>query len=89
MKVSKEIQRKMHRLANLTAQAGVLVNEINKYFEKNGYDTDELRGGDGSTLEELDYGNDITDIFVEDMENGKYEYCRNQGIETGREKNIR
>lgn len=72
MKVSKEIQKKMHKLASLTAQASELAREINDYFESKGYDIDELRAGDGETLDELDYGNDITEKFVEDMANGKY-----------------
>lgn len=78
MKVSKEIQKKMHRLASLSAQASVLDREINEYFEGKGYDIDALRSGDGTTLDELNCGNDITDIFVEDMVNGYYECCRNQ-----------
>lgn len=78
MKVSKEIQKKMHRLASLCAQASALDREINEYFEEKGYDIDELRTGDGTTLDELNYGNDITDRFVEDMADGKYEWCRNQ-----------
>ena len=75
-KVSKEIQNKMHKLAKLTAQASLLDREINEYFENKGYNIDELRSGDGKTLDELNYGNDITNIFVEEFENGKYEYCR-------------
>lgn len=42
MIVSKEIQRKMHKLAKLTSQAAILDREINDYFEINGYDIDEL-----------------------------------------------
>lgn len=76
MKVSKKIQNKMHMLAKLTAQASLLDREINEYFESRGYDIDELRAGDGVTLDELNYGNDITEVFVRDMQNGKYE---NQG----------
>lgn len=72
MKVSIKIQNKMHKLAKLTAQASVLDREINEYFESKGYDIDELRSGDGTTLDELNYGNDITDEFVYDMQNGKY-----------------
>lgn len=77
MKISKSIQNKMHKLAKLTSQASVLDREINDYFESKGYDIDGLRSGDGTTLEELNYGNDITNTFVNDFENGKYEYCRN------------
>lgn len=77
MRISKDVQRKMHKLAQLTSQASLLDREINEYFENKGYDIDELRSGDGTTLDELNYGNDITDNFVYDFENGKYEYCRN------------
>lgn len=77
MRISKDAQRKMHKLAQLTSQASLLDREINEYFESKGYDIDELRSGDGTTLDELNYGNDITDNFVYDFENGKYEYCRN------------
>ncbi len=77
MRISKDIQGKMHKLAQLTSQAAMLDREINNYFESKGYDVDELRSGDGTTLDELDYGNDITVTFVKDFENGKYEYCRN------------
>lgn len=77
MKISKNIQNKMHKLAQLTSQAAILDREINDYFESKGYDIDGLRSDDGTTLEELNYGNDITNTFVNDFENGKYEYCRN------------
>ena len=76
MKVSKEIQNKMHRLTKLTRQASILDREVNEYFEGKGYDIDELRVGDGTTLDELNYGNDITNLFVEAFENGKYECFR-------------
>lgn len=76
MRISKDIQGKMHKLARLTSQATMLDREINYYFESKGYDIDELRSGDGTTLDELNYGNDITNTFVNDFENGKYEYCR-------------
>ena len=76
MKVSKKIQNKMHKLAKLTAQASLLDREINEYFENRGYDIDKLRAGDGTTLDELNYGNDITEVFVHDMQNGKYEKSR-------------
>ena len=78
MRISKNIQEKMHKLAQLTSQAAVLDKEINDYFEGKGYDIDGLRSGDGTTLDELNYGNDVTEIFVNDFENGKYEYCRDK-----------
>ena len=67
MRISKDIQGKMHKLAQLTSQAAMLDREINNYFESKGYDVDELRSGDGTTLDELDYGNDITATFVKDL----------------------
>lgn len=76
MKVSKEIQNKMHRLAKLTAKASDLDREINNYFEEHGYDIDMLRSGDGESLDELNYGNDVTDEFCIRMENGDFEDCR-------------
>lgn len=79
MRISKDIQGKMHKLAQLTSQAAVLDKEINDYFESKGYDIDGLRSGDGTTLDELNYGNDVTEIFVNHFENGKYEYCRDKG----------
>lgn len=79
MRISKDIQGKMHKLAKLTSQAAVLDREINDYFESKGYNIDELRSGDGTTLDELNYGNDVTEIFVNNFENGKYEYCRDKG----------
>lgn len=78
MKISKNIQEKMHKLAQLTSQAAALDREINDYFESKGYDINELRSGDGTTLDELNYGNDVTETFVDDFENGKYEYCRDK-----------
>lgn len=36
MKVSKEIQNKMHKLAKLTRQASTLDRKINEYFEEKG-----------------------------------------------------
>lgn len=78
MRISKNIQEKMHKLAQLISQAAVLDKEINDYFESKGYDIDGLRSGDGTTLDELNYGNDVTEIFVNDFENGKYEYCRDK-----------
>ena len=62
----------MHKWAKLTLQSAILDREINNYFESKGFDIDELRSGDGTTLDELNYGNDITDQFVEDIKNDKY-----------------
>lgn len=38
MKVSKDIQNKMHQLAKITQKARILSMEINDYFENKGYE---------------------------------------------------
>ena len=78
MVVSKEIQKKMHRLAKLSAEAAALSQEIDSYFQAKGYsvepyDPDSLRCGNGCSLEELELGNDITDEIVSAIENRRYQ----------------
>jgi hypothetical protein len=69
LNISKEIIRKMHRLAKLTGETKKLSSEIDQYFMEKGFDIDELRCGNGRSLEELECGNDITDIFCIDAKN--------------------
>lgn len=73
MKIPDHIKKKMHRLAKLSQQAYALSREIDNYFVKNGYDIEKLRSGSGVSLEELEYGNDITDEFCEFVENDNLE----------------
>ena len=68
VKVSNEIRSKMHLLADLSKTCSKLSCEINDYFESLGYDLEDLRCGNGESLDELEYGNDVKDI-----ENGKYD----------------
>lgn len=72
MKVPEYIRQKMHRAAKLHAEASRLTRQIDKWFESRGYTPESLRCGDGFSLEELDYGNDVTDIFVERIESGEF-----------------
>lgn len=79
--IPKEIQKKMHRLAQLSKEAKSLDLEINNWFIAHGYETDpfckySLNDDNGISLSELGDGNDITDNFVADFEAGKYEHCR-------------
>ncbi|MDF2950543.1 MAG: hypothetical protein K0S18_126 [Anaerocolumna sp.] len=69
MKVSKDIQYKMHKAARLHSEANKLMEDVNDYFEKNGIDEDVLRCGNGISLEEVELGNDIVDEFVSWAEN--------------------
>ena len=72
MKVSEVIKNKMRRIAKLTKEVMYLSREIDDYFIKKGFDIDTLRSGDGTSLDELDYGNDITDDFCKLIEEGRY-----------------
>ena len=80
--IPKSIQNKMHRLAKLSAEASRLSGDIDDWFIKHGYNVDEttsgdsLRSGSGLSLEELEYGNDITDEFCEAFQNGEFENCK-------------
>lgn len=71
MKVPEYIRRKMHRAAQLHAEASKLTRQIDEWFESRGYAAEDLRCGDGYSLEELDYGNDVTDILCDRIESGE------------------
>lgn len=75
MEVPKYIQCKMHRAAKLHAEAAKLTRQVDEWFESRGYTPENLRCGDGLSLEELDYGNDVTDIFCERFESGEF-HCQ-------------
>ena len=66
IKVSEEVQTKMHRIAELSRKVKELSSEVDQYFIDKGFDIEELRCGNGRSLEELEYGNDITDRFCKD-----------------------
>lgn len=57
-------------MAELQSKAATLPREIDGWFIRNGFEIEELRNGDGCSLEELDYGNDITDKFCDRIESG-------------------
>ena len=76
MKVSLEIQNKMHKLAKYVEQSKVLTEEIDHYFDPKGFAVEELRHDKDNSLNKLNAGIDITDKFVKDIESGKYQrYC--------------
>lgn len=68
MKVSKEIKDKMHKAAKCFAESNRLMRDIEDYLESCGINVDEVRCGNGCSLEEFEYGNDVTDEFVEWIE---------------------
>lgn len=71
MKVPEYIRSKMHRSAKLHAEASKLTRQVDEWFESRGYAAEDLRCGDGFSLEELDYGNDVTDILCDRIESGE------------------
>lgn len=68
MKVPKYIREKMHRCAVLNAQADAEMEAVEEWLQKRGIDTETLRDGSGCSLEELEYGNDITDELCDRIE---------------------
>lgn len=63
MVIPKYIQNKMHKIAEYSLKAKQLSCEVDKYFQNYGIDIEMLRCGNGCSLEELEYGNDITEAF--------------------------
>lgn len=72
-KVPAHIKHKMHRLAKLTNQAAALDREISDFFEEKGFNIDALRCGNGASLDELAYGNDVTDELCQRIESGEFD----------------
>lgn len=75
MKVPKYIKEKMHKIAEFQRKASDLSLEVDNWFIEHGFNMEDLRCGAGISLEELDYGNDVTDILCERIENGEFCPC--------------
>lgn len=71
MKVPKYIKAKMHRVALLNIAADKEMEIVEAWLERKGLDTsmEGLRDGSGVSLEELEFGNDITDELCARIEN--------------------
>lgn len=68
MVVPNYIKKRMRKIAKLNAMAAEEMKLVEGWLENKGFDIDELRCGDGCSLEELEYGNDITEEFCEKIE---------------------
>lgn len=84
VRIPKYIQKKMHRLAKISAEAKKLDKEIDDWFNSKGYNTitsvredspPSLRDDNGYSLSELSDGNDITDEFRSSFEIGRMDRC--------------
>ena len=69
MIVPKYIKQKMHKIAELNQTANALMNDVEEWLKKQNIDTEAFRSGDGHSLEELEYGNDVTDVLCYRIEN--------------------
>ena len=58
----------MHKIAEISGKVKELSSEVDQYFIDRGFNIEELRCGNGKSLEELEYGNDITDEFCKHAE---------------------
>lgn len=56
----------MHKIAELSRRTKELSNEVDQYFIDKGFNIEELRCGNGRNLDELEYGNDMTEKFCRD-----------------------
>ena len=56
---------KMRKIADLNQVTQALSRTVDGWFELAGYNIEEMRSGDGISLEELDYGNDVSKEFVQ------------------------
>ena len=65
------IRLKMHLCASHARQAAKYDLEVAIWLERHGIDVEAISSGDGSSFEELMYGNDVTDELcarIESME---------------------
>ena len=61
MVIPNYILSKMHLCARHACQAATYNFEVANWLEKHGIDVEDISDGDGSSFEELMYGNDVTD----------------------------
>lgn len=74
MRIPNKIRSKMHLCAKHAAEAAKYDREIGEWLERHGIDVCEISSGDGESLEELMYGNDVTDAiceYIEAMDGGE------------------
>ena len=73
MQVPNYIRTKMHLCASHAAQAAKYDAEVGIWLEQHNIDVESISAGDGSSFEELMYGNDVTDELckrIEKMDGG-------------------
>lgn len=68
MKIPAYIIQDMRCIVNHAKAIEEISRRVDLWFESHGFTAEELRCGDGCSLEEIEYGNDIVDEFVAKME---------------------
>lgn len=68
VKVPKYIKDKMKSVLYHQRLSAKKMQEVEEWLECNGFDVDELRCGDGASLEELEYGNDVIEDLLAKLE---------------------
>ena len=61
MVIPNYIRSKMHLCASHARQAAKYDLEVANWLEKHGVDVESISNGDGTSFEDLMYGNDVTD----------------------------
>ena len=72
IKVPASIRKKMQSAAKHFAAGGDLMAQVDEWFIDRGFDIDQLRSGDGISLEEIEYGIDISDKICFAIEHNGY-----------------
>lgn len=73
------IRSKMHLCASHARRAAKYDLEVANWLEKHGVDVESISNGDGTSFEELMYGNDVTDELcarIEAMEEEQNDQTR-------------
>jgi hypothetical protein len=68
MVIPNYIRSKMHLCASHARQAAKYDLEVANWLEKHGVDVESISNGDGTSFEELMYGNDVTDELCHRIE---------------------
>ncbi len=64
MNLPKKMIDNLYKASKLYAKAQMLVNEVDDYITSQGFDTEDYRGGDGISLEEIEYSAGDTTVVA-------------------------
>lgn len=68
MMVPLYIKKKMHSVVKYSRASAAAMKVVESWLELHGIDPESIRDGNGCSLEELEYGNDIVDSLCERIE---------------------